>query len=320
MTPLELYRLGIAVFPVRFLSKQPAVKWSSYQTQLPAEHDVLRWFRPGAITNAAAVCGYHAALTVLDFDTATGYGAWFAWATEHGGRAAEATESYRVETSRGMHVYLIVRDRPRTTKLWRSTTEREAFHEVKKQDPKLEIESALGCWGDVKGAGGYVLIPPSVHPTGVPYLTINDGAPIITVDTLADVIPAPPVLRQHVVIPGVTIGPNPAVASVYGETLIERIKRTRSVLEFFPGATGQGRWRMTKCPWHDHASNRTSLRIDVQENVVYCFAGCTPRGLSVIDVCATLRSFTVKQALRELSGPPGLPWVAPPTTAVQRYP
>jgi hypothetical protein len=313
MQPADFVAQGIAVIPVLFGSKKPAIRWQRYQTQLPTPAQLARWFRPGRRTNAAVVCGWNG-LVVIDFDVASAYTSWLSWCAVRGGTAlAIAAHSYRVETSRGMHVYVRCNQPAHTGLLWASDDARAHWHSLiaaaQGKGGAGQVQEAAraagALWGDVKGPGSLATIPPSVHPSGVPYLAVDEDAPILLVDQLADVLTCVPTQPAPV-------GPSPRLLrTVDRDALcpgdaIDELKQRLSVLDLFPDAqrTGTGRYYQARCPWHE--DREPSLSIDTQTGRVRCFAGCTEsadgrrHSLDVIDVYVRLHACTTKQAIREL--------------------
>lgn len=271
MTPKDFLAQGIAVIPVLPGSKKPFVRWRRYETQLPTEHDLARWFAAGRMMNVAVVCGWRG-LTVLDFDDTQQYVSWLAWTATAGSAARKvASDTYRVRTSRGMHVYLFVDEAPRCG----------------------HFE-----WGDIKGCGGYVLIPPSVHPSGTIYQAVDDSAPILRVRSLAEVIPDAPEPPPPPPLPLTAVAP---MSSLWPMTRAEEVRAAVPITSFFPDARvtgGNGRWMMAHCPWHD--DKHESLWIDSEKGICKCYAGCTPKPLDVIGVHAKLQGVSYRQALRDL--------------------
>ncbi|MHB1134253.1 MAG: bifunctional DNA primase/polymerase [Chloroflexota bacterium] len=274
--PFDFWRQGIATIPVHYRSKRPSVRWQQYQNHLPTEGEMLRWFRPGRLTNAAVVCGWQG-LTVLDYDTEQAFMDWGAWALAEGGMAEYvANTTYRVRTSRGLHLYLFVTDTPRCGHFQ---------------------------YGDVKALGGYVLIPPSVHPGGAVYAVVDDAAPIVKVDSLDGIVPDPPAP------PTVQTPPLTRVyqsSALWPATVIEQIKAATSIVSYFPDArptSGNGRWWRARCPWHD--DREPSLWIDAERGLCGCYAGCTTQPLDVLDVYARLHGIDSKEAVKKLAE--GLP-------------
>jgi hypothetical protein len=269
MTPSEFLAAGIAVIPVLPGTKKPAVRWFGYQHTLPTKAEVDIWFRPGRHISAAVVCGWRG-LTVVDFDTIPGYHEWLAWAIAEGGEArVVALGSYKVKTARGVHVYLFVKDTPRCGKF---------------------------RYGDIKARGGYVLIPPSVHPSGAVYTAVDENAPIMEVESLQGIIPDPPAPPVPTLQPTTLVYPS---SSLWPATVIEEIKQKVSILEFFPDAKETGaHWYMAVCPFHQ--DENPSLWIDTKNGICGCYAGCLTKPADVIELYCRLHNVTAKQAVREL--------------------
>lgn len=266
-------RAGVAVIPVFPKTKVPDVAtWRRYQTELPTENEAAKWFRPGRVTNAAVICGWHG-LTVVDFDAMADYLTWQVWSIAQGSIARDvALRTYRVRTSRGMHVYLFVADNPRCGHF---------------------------SGGDVKGQGGYVLIPPSVHPSGAVYTVVDDAAPILSVDTLSQVMPEPPPAPAPQPLPLVHVADT---SSLWPQPLVEEVKAATSILSLLPGAEQtdrSGRWWIVRCPLHDDKS--PSMWVDAQRGLCGCYAGCNDRPMDVVDLYARLHGLDNRGAIRELA-------------------
>jgi len=267
----EFQNLGIAVIPVIYRTKIPAVAWREYQQRQPTQHELDIWFRSGHQTNAAVICGWHG-LTVLDFDTTLDYLRWQLWALGYSELARNiALRTYRVRTSRGMHVYLFVEDEPRCGHF---------------------------AGGDIKGRGGYVLIPPSVHPSGTPYRAVDDAAPILSVRTLSEILPEAPPPPAPQPQPLTDVYPT---SQLWPASLLEQAKAAHPILSMFAEArdTGGGRWYMAKCPFHD--DEHESMWIDARRGLCGCYAGCTPQPLDAIDLYARLHGLSLKEAIREMT-------------------
>ena len=269
MDPREWLDRGVAVVPVFWKSKKPEVAWQRYQTELPSEALVRTWFRPGRKINAAVLCGWQG-LTVVDFDTTPAYQEWLDWAAQSGSTVRTvAAQSYRVRTARGMHVYVWCDDRPRTGHF---------------------------AGGDVKGQGGYVLIPPSVHPSGATYASDDPAAPILRVASINDLLPEPLKQPRPQPLPLTSVA---AGSSLYPLTLVEKIKEKVRIEDFVPAVEGRGRWAMACCPFHDDHS--PSFRIDREAGLCFCFSGCTPKSLDVIALYARMFSLSQSEATKQLA-------------------
>ena len=278
---------GIAVIPVQHRTKKPLVKWKPYQSQLPTVERLLQWFGNGT-RNLGLVTGWRG-LTVIDFDDYETYMRWMLWAARVGGYTCTvARQTYRVQTARGMHIYTRLPEATRTRGLLDAGGQRVGV--------------------DIKSRSGYVLAPPSVHPTGAQYTAINPHAPIMAIAALSDILPAAMLVedvRPHseVRLPKVkqpmTDDPwQAAEQPEYGEGAVDRIKEKLKIEDFFPQRAKRGRYWMTRCPFHDDKNPSMWLWIEMQR--CGCYAGCTPKSLDVIDLYARLNDLSNTEAIRVL--------------------
>lgn len=155
-------------------------------------------------------------------------------------------------------------------------------------------------WGDLKGADGYVLIPPSIHPSGATYTEVDPTAPILRVNELAEVMPDPPEPPAPAPLPLVHVA---AGSALWPRSLPEEIRDRVPILDLLPEAQpsgGNGRWWMTRCPLHDDSA--PSMRIDTLAGIVNCFAGCTDKALDVIGLYGRIKGLSNGDAIRELAG------------------
>jgi len=144
---LRLAERGWRLFPVRQRDKTPLVKdWPSVAT---TDADTIRaWAQQYPGCNWGLACGPASGVWVLDVDGKEGTESFLALQKEHG---REWTNTLAVKTARGGHLDF----------LWPKGLPEGAS--IKNSAGKL----APGL--DVRGDGGYVLVPPSVHPSGVTY-------------------------------------------------------------------------------------------------------------------------------------------------------
>lgn len=290
MTTLETAQqwadMGFAPIPIQFQDKKPEVAWKQYQDALPTECEITQWFGQGE-HNLALVTG-HGGFTVLDCDSAAAYDTWRQWALDHGGQAATVARlSYRVTTSRGMHIYLML---PQATR----------------SRPLRKAGSAAGI--DIKSRGGYVLAPPSVHPDGTHY-TATCG-PIWSVTALSDVLPPDLLLdteRQPTAarVKPLVLGNDPwrsaESAIAISDTLIRRIKavlRIEDLLATELEPTGSHH-SVTLCPLHD--DHNPSFWVDTAQQICGCYAGCTDKPLDVINLYARMNDLSNGDAIRVLA-------------------
>lgn len=264
---------GIAVIPIAYRGKRPTLPtWREFQDRLPTGDEIRRWFRD-RFNNIAIVTGWRG-LVVLDFDQRPAYELWRDWSRD---AAPKARFSYTVETSRGIHVYLFV-DEP--------------------------VQTLRAGNIDVKAAGGYVLAPPSIHPTGKPYKLLSDG-PILRVGTLAAVLPesllslarpeSPPRIER---VPQLTADPWQSAMSpaLLTDTTISERLAGYDILTLFPDARLRGgRW-WARCPLHD--DRNPSVSIDRDGRRARCWAGCLWGDYA--DWTAAIERRPLAQVLQEL--------------------
>lgn len=152
---LEYLRLGWSVIPAHTTGpgggcscgrdhcpspgKHPRIKWEAYQERLPTEDEVRRWWRRWPDANVAVVTGAVSGIVVLDVDP------------RHGGD----------ESLRDLGTL------PDTTA---AITGGGGLHLVFAH-PRREIPNRAGIWPgiDLRGDGGYIIAPPSLHESGRRY-------------------------------------------------------------------------------------------------------------------------------------------------------
>jgi hypothetical protein len=134
---LDLAALGFCVFPCLPQSKEPATKRGFYDaTTNPAT--LRRWFGSPAQYNVGIRAGLASGVWILDIDGPEGEAGLRALQDEHG--ALPATR--QSQSARGLHWW------------WRTVS------------PVQCSAGRVAPHIDVRGDNGYVIAPPSVHPTG----------------------------------------------------------------------------------------------------------------------------------------------------------
>ncbi|MEI8064653.1 MAG: bifunctional DNA primase/polymerase, partial [Verrucomicrobiota bacterium] len=140
---LDYHRRGWSIIPTtinraRGNWKKAAVPWKSFQITPPTESEVRGMFHcKRNLTGVAVVLGpVSGNLYARDFDDLTAYANW---STAHPDLAKALPT---VATGRGIHIYFRS-TKPVTTK---------------------ELDD-----GELRGEGGYIVLPPSVHHTGTLY-------------------------------------------------------------------------------------------------------------------------------------------------------
>jgi len=147
-TPLEAalkYRsFGWSVIPFRAGTKRPMVRWRQFQTARPSEDTLRRWFADHPDANLGIVTGRVSDLVVLDIDPKFG-GDDSLIELEH--RHGPLPETPEVLTGGGgRHLYF--------------------------RHPGGELRNRVNLLPgiDLRGDGGVIVAPPSIHPSGRPYV------------------------------------------------------------------------------------------------------------------------------------------------------
>jgi hypothetical protein len=278
--------LGIAPLPVPTGEKAIRIKWKEFQTELPTPDHLKKWFRTAQ--NLALVTGWQG-LTVLDFDDAALYADWQRYGDTHPYAALVQRLTYQVHTAQGRHVYI-------------RTPEANASRALTRADGTR--------WGlDIKARGGYVLAPPSLHPSGAAYTPVAPGAPILSVAALSDILPAEMLVRpthQPQGRPPRAAQPSldPWAAAMnptqLGHGVIARIRAAYRLEDLLPVETETGPdFYMTCCPLHD--DHDPSMWVQTDKQICGCYAGCTSKPLDFINLYARIHDLTNSEAIRALA-------------------
>lgn len=275
-TALNWVSSGYPVIPIKYQSKRPSLKyWEPYQTKLPTFDELAQWFRT-SLTNIALITGWQN-LLVIDFDIQEVFDYWY---------SLYPISTYMVKTSRGMHVYL------------QTIIKAANYH-----------SDLL----DIKADRGYVLIPPSIHPSGYEY-QIFDNSPILTINQLSDILPAeftpePEKVCSTLVKTSSNDNENhfqledpwkSADESIDLDGAVRMIRSRLPILSYFPNATStsrDGRWWVDVCPFHD--DHNPSFWIDAGREICGCRV-CNVKELDVINLHAKLNKIGNREAIREL--------------------
>jgi hypothetical protein len=134
---------GWSVIPLRPRDKRPAVAWQDYQRSRPTEDEVDLWLtrRPGA--NIGIVTGAVSGLVVVDVDPGHGGTQGLAALEQRNGPLPRTVEA--VSGGGGRHLYFA----------------HPGGH--------VRNKVALAPGVDLRGDGGMIVAPPSVHPSGRRY-------------------------------------------------------------------------------------------------------------------------------------------------------
>lgn len=153
---LALLRRGLSVIPVPRPragvppgtpgdGKVPAMPWREYQTRLPTEDELVRWFS-GPPMNLAVVTGAVSDVVVVDADAPDA----LRWCTAH-----LPYTPWQTQTARGFHIWY--------------------RHPGVPVANRARLDTATGRIPiDVRGDGGFVIAPGSIHASGAAYLEAGD--------------------------------------------------------------------------------------------------------------------------------------------------
>jgi hypothetical protein len=142
---------GLSVIPVpradgRFDGKTPAIRWRDYQTRLPTDAEIATWFTDTDALNIGIVTGAVSDKVVIDADSPEA----LRWCTSN-----LPYTPWQTQTARGFHLW------------YRHPGVRVANRaRIETRDGRLAI--------DVRGDGGYVIGPGSVHASGSLYQFAGD--------------------------------------------------------------------------------------------------------------------------------------------------
>lgn len=139
----ELAKHGLSVIPLDPCSKKPSIDWKKYQAQKPSDHENCQWFGPAfADRNIGIVTGAVSGIVVLDIDKPDKFNVW------------DLPKTPTAKTGKGYHYYF--------------------------KHPGFPIGNISLPYGDLRGDGGQVVAPPSIHPNGSVYQWVHsfDDTPL----------------------------------------------------------------------------------------------------------------------------------------------
>jgi hypothetical protein len=266
----SLYDEGLLAVPLYYRSKIPTVKWGNWREDRPTLEILQSVFDTELYRGLGILMGAISNnLVVLDFDKPNVYAHW---------HRKFPIETRTVRTNRGFHVYLKLAQLPMGT---------------------LSMSG-----GEIKG-NGYVVAPPSIHPSGRMYTYRNPGSQIYTARSLS-------AIGIEVSLPqlGTATIPDPeteAPKSAKGRnTLVRDIKRALPLARFLQQYTALtpsgGHYLKCVCPLHnDHSP---SMWVNTRLDLCGCFApGCqgNERAMDVINLYAKMSNISNRDAIFSLA-------------------
>ena len=144
----KLRAFGFSVFPLQPRSKKPIGSWKSYQKAITSDRNCQGWDHGGY--NLAIATGRVSGCFVLDVDGAVGKQTLQRLIDTHGA----LPETIGVQTGKGFHYYFAYPE-----------DESIAIRNLASRSSDGGTLEGL----DVRGDGGYVVAPPSVHENGSTY-------------------------------------------------------------------------------------------------------------------------------------------------------
>ena len=148
---LGYLKRGWAVVPAGERTKRPIVPWQAYQHRMPSEAEVTAWFERWTRANLAVITGAISRIVVVEIDPKNGGDQSLATLEARHGPLPATIES--ITGGGGRHVYFA--------------------------HPGREVRNRVGLAPgiDLRGDGGCIIVPPSVHPSGKRYHWKSGHAP-----------------------------------------------------------------------------------------------------------------------------------------------
>lgn len=253
-------RSGYSVIPVYPRSKLAAVDWKPFQSRRATQTELLEQFHSNPRFNVAVICGAVSGnLVVLDCDEMR-----IARALRDFGVGSPLTETYMVKTARGVHIY----------------------YRVDKMPPTSKIKTTLGDV-DIRGDGNYILVPPSIHPTGAKYTPCR----------LLPVLHVPHIDQALEFLNTLALPPVPRAASkprIVQRPVFARAAFNPRLINAIAGELRgkgykeRGDWLDGQCPLvenHKHGDEHASFGFHTVDGRAYCFS-C--KFIRTIDLCIRL--------------------------------
>lgn len=283
-TALLWRSLGVSCIPILHRGKRPAIShWREYQYRLPTDAELRRWFI--VQYNIAVLCGGPRRIVVVDWDSRLAYSTWIAGMKARVFSVLHMT--YHVSTARGHHVYLRV-----------------------SEDEDLQSRKFESV--DIKGAGGYVLAPPSIHPSGIAYTGFGNPRHILEVGDLRIMLGnfwrEPEVIQQRAGRPmsdpfADAMRDTVDLGGVSIEDILDRVDLVDLVRSAGAQLRQRGREWRSACPLHG-GDNREAFVIypDGGHMRWKCFTNCpAPAGGDALDFYAAWKGMNLQEAMSELA-------------------
>jgi hypothetical protein len=142
---------GWSVIPLRPRDKRPLLAWAAFQHLRASEEQIAAWYQQSPKANVGIVTGGISGLLVLDVDPKHGGDESLAVLQRQHGALPDGPVV--ITGGGGRHLYFA--------------------------HPGMEVPNRASIMPglDLRGDGGYVVAPPSVHPSGTPYCWLAGHEP-----------------------------------------------------------------------------------------------------------------------------------------------
>ena len=155
-TAVDYWKQNLSVIAIRPRDKKPLIAWEEFQTRKADQNEIKSWFDKWPDANIGTVTGQISGMVVIDIDS-----------EEAKDTLKELAGEYDLESA----------PRSRTGRGW------QLFF----KHPGVPISNRAGVLPglDVRGDGGYVILPPSIHPNGKTYrweVPLNGDLPKLPVE------------------------------------------------------------------------------------------------------------------------------------------
>ncbi len=134
---------GWSLVPMAPRGKQPLIAWLEFQQRRASDDEIRAWFQSWPEANIAVVTGEISNIVVLDIDPRHGGEAALALLEDEIGPIPSTLEA--LTGGGGRHLYFAYPGR------------------------RVRNRAGLRPGIDLRGDGGIIIVPPSIHPSGKPY-------------------------------------------------------------------------------------------------------------------------------------------------------
>lgn len=138
---LKYLRMGLSVIPLQPRGKDPLISWKKYQEILPMDNDIRSWWSTWPFANIGIVTGTVSGIAIVDLDGPEGMSQ---------ASLMKLSSSVISLTGNGKHLWY-------------------------RNPVGVTVQNAVRiCPGmDIRGEGGYIVAPPSIHESGRRYRWLN---------------------------------------------------------------------------------------------------------------------------------------------------